>query len=305
MRGSFRNNGKRKNDDHDPSPRIPPKTALGRRDQVQSLVRALTLLKKLAEADDGLSLTEVSQQAGLTTSTSHRLLTTLEQERYAQFNSERRLWSVGVEAFVTGNGFLKTRNLVGSARPHLRALMEESEETVNLAVEDQYAAVYLLQVECRQMMRAFTRPGGRVPLHCSSVGKALLMAMPETDFSRFMQQCGLQRVTAKTLRTPVALQADLVQSRERGYATDDEEHAVGLRCIAAPVFNENGESIAAISLSGPMARISDSRIPVLGDLVRRKADAISAQFGGVLPDWHPSMCPSPDPAIERNETNAN
>lgn len=291
MRRLSRNASGRKSGDRDKSQRKPPGTPVERRDQVQSLVRALTLLNSLAEADDGLSLTEVAQQVGLTTSTAHRLLTTLEQERYAHFNSERRLWSVGVGAFVAGNGFLKTRNLVGSARPHLRALMEESEETVNLAVEDQYAAVYLLQVECRQMMRAFARPGGRVPLHCSGVGKALLMAMPAADLSRFLCKRDLQRVTAKTIHAPTELRADLVQARERGYAIDDEEHAIGLRCIAAPVFNENGESIAAISLSGPMARISDARIPVLGDLVRRKADAISAQLGGLLPDWHPSLRP--------------
>lgn len=268
--------------------RTTPTISVERRDQVQSLVRALTLLNSLAEADDGQTLTEVAQRVGLTTSTAHRLLTTLEQERYVHFNSERRSWSVGVQAFVTGNGFLKTRNLVASARPHLRALMEESEETVNLAVEEQYAAVYLLQVECRQMMRAFARPGGRVPLHCSSVGKALLMAMPEADLSHFLRQRSLRRVTAGTIHTPAALRANLVQARERGYAIDDEEQAIGLRCIASPVFNENGESIAAISVSGPMARISDARIPVLGDLVRRKADAISIQIGGALPDWHPS-----------------
>ena len=265
--------------------RTAAKVTAERGDQVQSLVRALSLLNSIADAEEGLSLTEVAQQVGLTTSTTHRLLTTLEQERYVHFNSERRLWLVGVQAFVAGNGFLKTRSLVALARPQLRALMEESEETVNLAVGDQSEAVYLLQVECRQMMRAFARPGGRVPLHCSSVGKALLMAMSEHELARVLHQRGLPRVTPKTINVPAVLRADLAKARERGYAIDDEEHAVGLRCIAAPVFNENGEAIAAISLSGPMARISDARIPLLGDLVRRKADAVSAQLGGALPQW--------------------
>lgn len=287
MRGRNRIVEGRKSRERKKLPRTPPKNFAERRDQVQSLVRALTLLNSLAEVDDGQTLTEVAQRVGLTTSTAHRLLTTLEQERYVQFNLERRSWSVGVQAFVTGNGFLKTRNLIASARPHLRALMEESEETVNLAVEEQYAAVYLLQVECRQLMRAFARPGGRVPLHCSSVGKALLMAMPETDLSRFLRQRNLRRITARTIHAPTLLRADLIQAKKRGYAIDDEEQAIGLRCIAAPVFNENGESIAAISVSGPMARISDARIPVLGDLVRRKADAITVQLGGILLDWRP------------------
>ena len=252
---------------------------------MQSLVRALAIVNRLAAADEGITLTEIAQQVGLSPSTAHRLLTTLEQERYVSFDLERRVWSVGVQAFVAGNAFLKTRSLVATARPHMRSLMEDSEETVNLAVEDQAAAVYLSQVECRQMMRAFARPGGRVPLHCSSVGKALLSAMPDNSLAKVLHRHGLARVTLKTITTTPELRDDLARSRERGYAIDDEEHAVGLRCIAAVIFNENADPIAAVSLSGPMARIPDERIPVLGDLVRRKADAITAQLGGILPNW--------------------
>ena len=263
--------------------RAPATPATDRSDQVQSLVRALTIVNRLADSDEGVSLTEVAQQVGLSASTAHRLLTTLEQERYVHYDPERRLWSVGVQAFMTGNAFLKTRNLVGLARPHMRALMEASEETVNLAVEDQGAAVYLAQVECRQMMRAFARPGGRVPLHCSSVGKALLSAMPDSQLSKILHRQGLPRVTVKTLNTTVALREDLERSRHRGYAIDDEEHAVGLRCIAAVVFDETSNPVAAVSVSGPMARISDDRIPALAETVRLKADAITLQFGGVVP----------------------
>jgi IclR family acetate operon transcriptional repressor len=270
------------------SPRKPTKSPAApreRSDQVQSLVRALGILNRLAAADEGVTLTEVSQQVGLSPSTTHRLLTTLEQERYVQFDAERRLWAVGVQAFVSGNAFLRTRNLTAVARPHMRALMEDSEETVNLAVEDEHEAIYLAQVECRQMMRAFARPGGRVPLHCSSVGKALMSAMRASDLARVLHHRGLAKVTVKTITTTTDLREDLTLCRNRGYAIDDEEHAVGLRCIAAVIFNERADAIAAISLSGPMARIPGDRIPLLGDLVRRKADAITAQLGGTLPSW--------------------
>lgn len=256
-----------------------------RSDQVQSLVRALSIVNRIAAADEGVTLTELAQQVGLSSSTAHRLLTTLEQERYVHYDAERRVWSVGVQAFVAGNAFLKTRSLVGAARPHMRALMEESEETVNLAVEDEAEAIYLSQVECRQMMRAFARPGGRVPLHCSSVGKALLSAMPDAKLSKVLHRHGLARVTIKTINTAATLRADLERSRERGYAIDDEEHAVGLRCVASVIFNENADAVAAVSLSGPMARIPDERVPLLGQLVRDKADAITGQLGGSLPDW--------------------
>ena len=263
--------------------RRPVPKAAEKTDQVQSLVRALSLVNRLAEADEGVSLTEAAQQVGLSPSTAHRLLTTLEQERYVHFDAERRLWSVGVQAFVTGNAFLKTRSLVGAARPIMRALMQESGETVNLAVQDQGEAIYLSQVECHQMMRAFARPGGRVPLHCSSVGKALLSAMTDAELGRVLHSRGLARVTVKTINTAAALRANLAEARARGYAVDDEEHAVGLRCVAALIFNENAECLAALSVSGPMARIPDERIPLIGDLVRRQANAITAQLGGVPP----------------------
>ena len=108
-----------------------------RSDHVQSLVRALGIVNQLASVDEGMTLTHIAECMGLPPSTTHRLLTTLEQERYVRFDHERRLWSVGVQAFRTGAAFLRTRNLVGIARPYMRALMNESTETVNLAIEDE------------------------------------------------------------------------------------------------------------------------------------------------------------------------
>ncbi len=252
------------------------------RGQVQSLMRALALLNALADADDGITLTDSAQQVGLSASTAHRLLTTLQQERYVQFDPERRLWSVGVQAFIAGNAFTKSRNLAGIARPAMRRLMEDSGETVNLAIEDQGQAVYLAQVECRQMMRAFARPGARVPLHCSGVGKALLSAMEPKALAKLLHKQGLPRMTLKTRNTAAALRDDLAAGRSRGFAIDDEEHAVGLRCIAAIIFDENRDPLAALSVSGPMARIQDERIPVLGALVRQAAQAVSVSLGGKI-----------------------
>jgi IclR family acetate operon transcriptional repressor len=251
--------------------------------QVQSLVRSLALLNGLGAAAEGLTLTEISQQVGLSPSTAHRLLTTLEQERYVQFNAERRLWVVGVQAFTTGNAFLKTRSIAALAPAPMRALMEETEETVNLAIVDRDEAIYLAQVECRQMMRAFARPGGRVPLHCSGVGKALLSAMSDAEVGRVLVRCGLPRMTVKTINDPAGLRADIAAARVRGYAIDDEEHAVGLRCIAAVIYDEHAGAVAAISVSGPMARITDARIAHLGRQVKARADAITALYGGISP----------------------
>ncbi|MBB2166400.1 helix-turn-helix domain-containing protein [Gluconacetobacter sp. 1b LMG 1731] len=257
-------------------------TSRGNGDQVQSLIRALGLLNRIAEAPDGASLTDLAQQVGLPTSTAHRLLTTLEQERYVRFNHEQRLWTVGVQAFVTGCTFTKTRSLVALARPHMRHLMEEGGETVNLAIVDEGQAVYLAQIECSQMMRVFARPGTRVPLHCSGVGKAILSATSDKSLSRILHQHGMPRLTVKTITAPLPLREELERVRAVGYAVDDEEHAVGLRCIAAPIFDETGDVVAAVSASGPMARIVEERIAPLGGLVLDAARAISAEMGATL-----------------------
>ncbi|HYZ23745.1 MAG TPA: IclR family transcriptional regulator C-terminal domain-containing protein [Rhodopila sp.] len=247
---------------------------------MQSLVRALALLNRIAEAPPGgASLTELAQQVGLPASTAHRLLTTLEQERYVQFDHDGRLWSIGVQAFVTGCSFINTRSLVGLSRKHMRLLMEECGETVNLAAEDEGEAVYLAQVECRQMMRVFARPGSRVPLHCSAVGKAILSAMPDKTLSKILHRRGMPRLTVKTITSPTALRAHLERVRALGYAIDDEEHAVGLRCIAAPIFDETGDCIGAVSASGPTARIGEERIAQLGALVLEASRAISTEMG--------------------------
>lgn len=257
------------------------KPGRGGSDSVQSLVRALALLNCIAEAPDaGATLTELAQQVGLPPSTAHRLLTTLEQERYVRFDPDGRLWSVGVQAFVSGCAFTRTRSLAGAARPHMRRLMEDAGETVNLAVEDDGMAVYLAQVECRQMMRAFARPGSRVPLHCSAVGKAILSAVSDKALSKILHRRGMPRLTVKTIISPAALRADLARAREAGHVIDDEEHAVGLRCIGAPIFDETGDVIGAVSASGPLARIDDGRVGALAALVQQAARAISADMGG-------------------------
>jgi IclR family transcriptional regulator, acetate operon repressor len=231
---------------------------------VQVLGRAVAILNFLAQADGGASLTEVANGVGLAASTAHRLLTSLESERYVHFDAETKLWSVGVQAFIAGSGFLRTRDLVRMARPHMRALMEASGETVNLAIEDQGTAVYLSQVECREMMRTFARLGARVPMHCSGVGKALLSALEPEALSRHVARHGLPRMTGRTVTSLAALNADLAAIGGRGYAID-------------------GDPICAVSLSGPMARITDARIGPLGVLAREAAQRIMGDIGGRPP----------------------
>lgn len=250
------------------------------RDTVQSLSRALHLLNVVAASDQGLPLSEAARAAGLAVSTSHRLLTTLEQDKFVRFDRERGAWVIGVQAFIIGSAFPRARDLTAIARPVMRQLMEKSGETVNLAIEDQGYAVYVAQVECRKLMRAISRPGGRAAMHASGVGKALLAAMPDGEAEAIVNLRGLAKETSQTVDTLPKLRAELAAIRARGYAIDDEENTVGLRCVAAAVYDEHGCPFAALSLSGPAARMGDSVLAGLGEAVIDAAQRITAQYGG-------------------------
>ena len=233
----------------------------------QSLTRALTLLERLSETPAGLNLTDLSYQLGMPAATVHRLLNTFEELDFVEHDSEQGLWFVGLKAFTVGNAFLNRRDFVASARPHMHALVEQCGETVNLGVIDDGEVVFISQVESQEVMRMIVSLGSRSPIHASGVGKALLASMPEQRFTKILQRRGLARYTDHTIDNPTQLRTELKRVRQLGYALDDEEHAVGLRCVAAAIFDENGQALAAISLSGPKARIVDSRLSELGNAI--------------------------------------
>jgi len=250
---------------------------------VQSLDRALALLELIAR-EDGLTLTEVAQRAGVPPSTAHRILSTLQVHDYVMHDEERGLWLIGVRAFEVGSSFLRNRKLHAIGRAVMRELMEETGESVNLAIEDAGAVVFISQIESHHAIRAFHRPGSRGAIHASGAGKALLSALTDDQVRRVLHRTGLEKFTDKTLVEPDKLFAELRAIRTRGWATDDEERTTGMRCVAAPVFNEHGEAIASLSVSAPTVRMSDERIGELGPKVKRAAEAVTRSIGGHSPN---------------------
>ena len=190
----------------------------------QALSRGLALLEALAATEGGATLTAVAETVGLPAPTAHRLLATLEQAGYVQQGPGGE-WLVGVRAFGVGSAFLDHRNLVVQAYPHLKRLMEQSGETTNLAVIDDGEAVFVEQVQCRELMRMSTKLGARAPLHASGVGKAILAAMPDGAVSAALAKCGLVQHTAHTLTNRERLAAELEATRARRLMGDDHVQA--------------------------------------------------------------------------------
>src|ERR1700681_1310900 len=131
---------------------------------VQSVDRALLIIETLAEDDEGYRLTDLAARTGLSPSTVHRLLTTLEKRRFVQFDRDDSMWHIGAKSFAVGSTFVRRRNFVTEALPYLRKLRDQTRETANLAVVDDGAMVVLTRVESREIMRSVTKVGGRVPM---------------------------------------------------------------------------------------------------------------------------------------------
>jgi IclR family acetate operon transcriptional repressor len=254
--------------------------------QVQSLTRGLSILESLAQAEGGLTLTDVAQRAGLAPSTAHRLLATLERMRYVYQAGELGRWYVGLQAFTVGSSFLASRDFVAQSHPYMRRLMEQSGETANLGILDGTEAVFVDQVQCREMMRTIVRLGSRVPLHASGVGKAIFASLPDEQIDAILKVKGLPRITGNTITSPETMWASIRVIRQRGWSFDDEEHAVGTRCVAAPIYDEHAEPLGAISLAGPSSRLPDARIKQLGPLVAHTAEELTKRLGGRWPHPH-------------------
>jgi len=252
---------------------------------VQSLTRGLTILEKLSEIEGGATLTDIAQRVGLAASTTHRLLNTLEKMNYVHQSGDLGLWTIGLTAFTVGSAFVSNRDFAIQSHSYLRKLMDQSGETANLSILDGYDVVFIAQVQCREIMRMLVKLGSRHPIHASGSGKAILAALPDDVVQDILAKHGLPRHTEHTIVTPDGLLNAIKLIRRHGYAYDDEEHALGLRCVAAAVYDEYAEPLGAISLAGPLSRLTDERIRALGPLVARTAAEITGRMGGKWP--HP------------------
>ncbi|KZE33186.1 IclR family transcriptional regulator [Crenobacter luteus] len=257
--------------------------------QVQSLTRGLMLLERIAESVSGVSLTDLALQVGLPNSTTHRLLTTMQQAGFVQQVGDLGLWTIGVRAFTVGSAFLDSRELITIAHPIMRRLVDAAGETANLTVLDREEglAVLIGQVECREMMRMLAPIGNRMPLHASGAGKAFIATLSDDEVNEVLRKTGLVQYTHSTINTPAKLKEEIARIRRQGFSFDDEEHAIGLRCVAACIYNEYNEPFAAISVSGPKSRIPDERVVHLGSLVVQAAQDITQAFSGISRPGYP------------------
>jgi IclR family acetate operon transcriptional repressor len=240
---------------------------------VQSLNRAFDLLERLADAGGTLGVSELAAATGLPLPTIHRLLRSLTARGYVRQEPSRR-YALGARLIRLGDA--AGRALGVWAVPHLRRLVTEVGETANMAMLEGDAAVYVAQVPSPHSMRMFTEVGRRVMAHCTGVGKALLSQLDDEDVLDLVRRTGLPAMTDHTITTTDGLLGELRRVRGQGYAVDEGEQEIGVRCLAVPV--DGGPGRIAVSVSGPSGRLTEERIPEIVPVLHRVAKELGNEL---------------------------
>jgi DNA-binding IclR family transcriptional regulator len=236
------------------------------------IAKVLRILECLDQYPAGLQLREVAAKTGINKSTVHRFLTHLEAEAYL-FRDQEGTYMLGPKLVRLGGGVNVHGQLSKIARPVLEKLWKVSDETVNLAVLDGLSVLYLDVLESPHTFRLVSRVGMRREVHCTSLGKAILANLD--DEKRKLEIFA----SIQTLTNIAKLKKDLVLTRERGYSLDDEEVVAGARCIGAAILGLDGAVAGAISVSGPVSRVSKERLPFFQNEISKAAREISARLG--------------------------
>ncbi len=245
--------------------------------------KVLRILELLDQSPAGLQLKDVAAKTAMNKSTVHRFLSHLEAEAYL-FRDAEGSYMLGPKLVRLGSGVNFQATIVNIARPTLEKLREVTDETVNLAVLDGSSILYLDVLESLHTFRLVSQIGMRRQLHCTSLGKAILASMDdENKKEEIFAAIEFTQETAKSVTTVARLKRELAQTREQGYSLDDEEAVVGARCIGAAISGPDGKVLGAISVSGPISRVSKARLPFFSAEICKAAREISWRLGYRVP----------------------
>ena len=248
---------------------------------VQSLERAFDLLEKLCRSRNGMTIGTLSAETGLHKSTVHRLLATMCTRGYVQRDAETSVYRAGMRLCELSSYIVENMDVIERARAPLERLGHETGETVHLVLQEERDIVYIHKVESVSgAIRMFSRIGMRLPLYCTGVGKAILATWDTAEVRDVWQHSDVHAWTEHTIVDEDAFFREIDKVRQLGYALDNEENELGVRCIAAAIPDYRGRASYAISLSAPVSRMTDQRVAELRAPLMAARDEIARALGG-------------------------
>ncbi len=246
---------------------------------VPAVERALHLMEALSHSRNGLSLSQFVESSNLPKSSIHCLLLTLERMGYLHRSTQTGRYMFGLKLFGLANTSLGGLTIREQASPFLMQLMEKTNLTVHMGVLDQHEAVLIAKYDPPGSNGLATWRGKRMEIHCTGIGKALGAYMPEEDVKTVYRLRKFPRHNENTLSTLRRVQEEFAKIRHRSYAIDDEEDEIGWRCLGAPVFDDAGKPVAAVSIAGTIHQIRSDNLPQLAEILKTCTTAISYSWG--------------------------
>ena len=248
---------------------------------VPAIARALDLLELFVDGGPSLSIPDMAARLGRPRSSVHEIVQTLLARGYlARLEQQPNRFTLGARLFELGNAYANELDLAREGQQVARWVAAECDETVHLAILDGTQVVYIAKVDSTHAVRMVSVLGGRLPAHCTAVGKMLLSGLSDAEVAaRFAGSQTLVAMTPASITSLGRLRQELAEIRARGLAYDDCESNTLVRCVSAPVYDHRGEMVAAMSISVPIVRMDDSRREELGKLVRKGADELSRRLG--------------------------
>lgn len=247
---------------------------------IQVLQRAMRLLSSFDHDHPEMGVAELARKLDLPKPTVYRILATLESGGFVQQNANAK-YHLGFRLAELGLLALQQVSMRDEAMPFLRDLLEECQETVDLAVFDAGEVVYLEVLESPQPVKIAARAGRRLPAHCTASGKVYLAYASEDDLDAAVTR-GMVSCTPNTICDLEPLIEDLRLTRQRGYSISAEEFELGITAVAAPVIDNSGQVVAVIAIAGPAYRLPSERVAELGEAVKRTAQGLSEHLGAGL-----------------------
>lgn len=246
--------------------------------RVQSIDRAVSILKCFSKQRKEMKLSEIADELSLNKSTVHGIISTLKYNGFIDQDEETQKYRLRLYLMKLGDTVASSIDIRDIAHPIIKEVSQQLNETVHLSKLDGDELIYLDKVESNQSMRIFTTIGSRMPAYCTGMGKAMLAYIDDEKINNLLSDA-LKPMTEYTITDKNELLKRLADIREKGYAMDNEENSIGLRCIAAPIFDHKGNAKYAISVSGPTVRMTDKRMENIISIIKDSARKISYKLG--------------------------